>query len=234
MLEALSPDQRNEPKALMVIAEVEAWLLAEDGDAEGAAALVERAARQAMDVGFRLVAAISLGLCVRLGVVDRAAGMLEEICRDVPPDFGLYTSLRDVAVALRERRPAAVVEPAARLASAGMPPTALDAISLARTMRPSNETRYRLDRLFGAWASEVDAPLRRRRESPVLSRRELDVAARAADRQRTREIAQALGISPSTVNNQLNSVFRKLGVSSRDELREALVELGRANVGGQT
>jgi len=234
LLDALSPDQRNEPKALMVIAEVEAWLLADDGDAEEAATVVERAARQAIDVGFRLVAAISLGLCLRLGVVDRAAAMLEEICRDVPPDFGLYTSLRDLAVALRERRPAAVVEPAARLASAGMPPTALDAISLARTMRPSNETRYRLDRLFGAWASEVDAPLRRRRESPVLSRRELDVAARAADRQRTREIAQALGISPSTVNNQLNSVFRKLGVSSRDELRDVLVELGRPTAGGQT
>ena len=32
----------------------------------------------------------------------------------------------------------------------------------------------------------------------------------------------------------LNSVFRKLGVSSRDELRDVLVELGRPTAGGQT
>jgi DNA-binding CsgD family transcriptional regulator len=63
-----------------------------------------------------------------------------------------------------------------------------------------------------------------------LSRRELEVASRAASRARTKEIAQALGLSESTVNNQLHSAFRKLGVSSRDELREVLAELGLSGV----
>jgi len=63
-----------------------------------------------------------------------------------------------------------------------------------------------------------------------LSRRELEGASRAASRARTKEIAQALGLSESTVNNQLHSAFRKLGVSSRDELREVLAELGLSGV----
>jgi DNA-binding NarL/FixJ family response regulator len=44
----------------------------------------------------------------------------------------------------------------------------------------------------------------------------------AADGMMNREIAQALFVTTKTVENQLGSVFRKLGVRSRDELRRAL------------
>ncbi|WP_183094015.1 helix-turn-helix transcriptional regulator [Nocardioides stalactiti] len=55
-----------------------------------------------------------------------------------------------------------------------------------------------------------------------LSPREREVAAMAADRLRTKEIADRLGLSPRTVDNHLHSVYTKLGVSRRDDLAAAL------------
>lgn len=56
----------------------------------------------------------------------------------------------------------------------------------------------------------------------ALTSREIDVARLAARRMRSREIAQTLGVSSRTVDNHLGRAFRKLGVTSRDELPAAL------------
>lgn len=56
----------------------------------------------------------------------------------------------------------------------------------------------------------------------LLSQRELDVARRAASRQRSREIAEVLGLSARTVDNHLARVFRKLRLTNRTELAEVL------------
>lgn len=60
----------------------------------------------------------------------------------------------------------------------------------------------------------------------MLSRREYEVAALAAQRLTAKEIAAINDVSPHTVTNQLNSAFRKLGISSRSELREVWAEMG--------
>jgi DNA-binding CsgD family transcriptional regulator len=226
ILDSMEPAQRNEPKAIMMIAECEAWLAQAEGDPRRAAAIIEHAAQAAAAVGFRLVAAISLGVCIRLGKVERAAGMLEELCTQVPAEFGLYTALRDVAVSLRDKDPAAMPGAAARLVRAGMAPTALDAITLARKMRRSPEVERRLGAVEVMASAGVDAPLLQRREAALLTPKELEVALAAASRERSREIAERLEVSVRTVDNQLQSVYRKLGVGSRDELREALIETG--------
>lgn len=57
---------------------------------------------------------------------------------------------------------------------------------------------------------------------PVLTARERTVAQRAALGESTADIASALHVSPNTVKTQLRSVYRKLGVSTRDELFAAL------------
>ena len=225
VVDSLEPDQRAEPKTALLVAECEAWLAHAAGDDAAAEDLVVAAAQKAMSVGFRVVAAISLGLCIRLGRVERAAGLLSEICAELPPQFVLYTSLRDLAVALRDGRPEHVPEPATRLARAGMAPTALDAIILALRLQPGAEVRRRLERLVSTLVPDVDAPLLQLVEVPVLTSREHQIALAAAGRERSREIAARLGISVRTVDNQLQSAYRKLGVSSRDELREALAEL---------
>lgn len=59
-------------------------------------------------------------------------------------------------------------------------------------------------------------------EDGVLTEREWEVAGRAARRERSREIADDLGLSVRTVDNHLARAYRKLGISGRDELAEAL------------
>lgn len=48
------------------------------------------------------------------------------------------------------------------------------------------------------------------------------MARAAATRRRSRLIAEDLGLSVRTVDNHLARVFRKLGVTGRDELAEVL------------
>ncbi|HXY44897.1 MAG TPA: helix-turn-helix transcriptional regulator, partial [Acidimicrobiales bacterium] len=58
-----------------------------------------------------------------------------------------------------------------------------------------------------------------------LTPQELQIALLLAERRTTREAAAALFLSPKTVEYHLRSVYRKLGVASRDELAGAM---GRA------
>jgi DNA-binding CsgD family transcriptional regulator len=56
----------------------------------------------------------------------------------------------------------------------------------------------------------------------ALTPGEVRVARMAADGMTNREIAQSLFVTAKTVENQLGNAYRKLGVGSRDQLREAL------------
>jgi ATP/maltotriose-dependent transcriptional regulator MalT len=55
-----------------------------------------------------------------------------------------------------------------------------------------------------------------------LSERELQIARLAATGLSNKDIAEALHLSPRTVENKLHSAYSKLGVRGRDELAEAL------------
>jgi DNA-binding CsgD family transcriptional regulator len=69
----------------------------------------------------------------------------------------------------------------------------------------------------------VSTPLLGSSEGAVmLTRREREVASLAASGLSSREIADRLYVSVRTVDNQLQRVYNKLGVSGRDGLREAL------------
>jgi DNA-binding CsgD family transcriptional regulator len=62
------------------------------------------------------------------------------------------------------------------------------------------------------------------RERYGLTPRETRVAALVAARSGSREIAEALGISPHTARRHAEAVLRKLGVHSRSDVRERLRE----------
>ena len=53
---------------------------------------------------------------------------------------------------------------------------------------------------------------------PALTEAEQDIALRVFQGETTQRIARARGVSAKTVGNQLESIFRKLGVASRTEL----------------
>jgi DNA-binding NarL/FixJ family response regulator len=55
------------------------------------------------------------------------------------------------------------------------------------------------------------------------------VAELAAQGPTNREIAQALFVTPKTVEVHLSSVYRKLGISSRSQLGRALADPVRAD-----
>jgi DNA-binding CsgD family transcriptional regulator len=61
-----------------------------------------------------------------------------------------------------------------------------------------------------------------------LTPSERRVADMAAEGPTNREIAQALFVTPKTVEVHLSSVYRKLGISSRSQLADALGEPGRS------
>ncbi len=61
-----------------------------------------------------------------------------------------------------------------------------------------------------------------RSEDESLTAREREIAALAAARVRSKEVAARLGLSVRTVDNHLGNVFRKLGIQGRDELADAL------------
>jgi len=58
-----------------------------------------------------------------------------------------------------------------------------------------------------------------------LSARELEVAYRLWSGDRVQAIAEALFVSPSTVRNQLSSIYRKLGLGTQQELIDYLREI---------
>jgi DNA-binding NarL/FixJ family response regulator len=61
-----------------------------------------------------------------------------------------------------------------------------------------------------------------------LTPSEWRVAQGAAEGARNREIAQALFVTPKTVEVHLSSVYRKLGISSRSQLPAVIAESLRA------
>ncbi len=67
-----------------------------------------------------------------------------------------------------------------------------------------------------------------------LTKREREVIHQAFSGKTDKEIAQALGNSPRTVQHQLESVYRKLGVRTRMEAVSRLLLSPRAWSGGMS
>ena len=77
-----------------------------------------------------------------------------------------------------------------------------------------------------SWASACGDPrtpmLAQGTNAALLTRREREIAGLAASGRTTREIADLLVVSPRTVDNHLQRVYGKLGISRRTDLAEAM------------
>jgi DNA-binding CsgD family transcriptional regulator len=139
----------------------------------------------------------------------------------------LLLAMNQHAAASLQNDPTALVEAAAALAATGQYGPAVDAADEAAALYRSRSDSER-ERLAAKRAAEYasrssDFRLRRPRDlSITLTGRERDIAEAAAGRESSREIAERLGLSVRTVETHLANVYRKLGVSSRADLRKEL------------
>lgn len=212
--------------AVLQRAQCHAYLCAAEGDLAAAATTIIDVVTDAVASGYRFLGALTLSDAIRFGEVERTAALAEQLCAGMAERVEPCLAVRDLAAALRDRRPDLVAPIAERLARAGPALTAVDGLALALALPAEESVRRHLHSLAASLSADVDAPLLQHRELPALTPRELEVAQAAAQRLRAREIAERMGVSVRTVENQLYSVYRKLGVESRDALRDALDELG--------
>jgi DNA-binding NarL/FixJ family response regulator len=201
------------------------WATVGEGKVHDAVAGVLEEAERLGARGLVTSAAQLLHDALRVAGTAAVAESLEAVSAGMEGD--LAVARRAHARAVCDDDPAAAVEAARRLAAAGAdlaaaelaagavprlrrrgsPAAARAALQQARTWRES---------CVGAATPELLMP------TVTLTPRQLEVARRAAAGERSRAIADQLGVSVRTVENLLQRAYERLGVSGRDELAVAL------------
>ena len=210
-----------------VISRGKAWLCVAGGEQSRACELLTEAADRAAASKLRIAEARLLHDLARLGRPDAVAARLAELAELVDGEL----------VAARASHAAALVAGnAAELDAAGRAFEAAGASLLAAEAYTSAAAAYRSDglaRLASASArkaeemvaacGDVRTPGLATSGSPEgLTRREREVAGLAAAGDSSRDIAAKLYLSVRTVDNHLQNVYGKLGVTSREELARIL------------
>jgi DNA-binding CsgD family transcriptional regulator len=207
-----------------------AWTAASTGDVAGAVQLLSGLiARLRADglAGHELLALYDL---VRLGRADLAADRMADLLETVPGGWaarlllrnaraaadgdadGLFAAARDFSAHGYLVFAAEAAATAVRTFRAARDPQALAASTLL------TDVLARCDTLHTPALLALQ---------PALTSRERQVAELAAEGARSREIADQLFLSPRTVENHLQRVYAKLGVSGRMELAPALRSLSQ-------
>jgi DNA-binding NarL/FixJ family response regulator len=220
---------RNLPPAVFLPAEQQlglAWSKLADGDPQEARSLLAAAADEAQDSGHRTSESWLRHDLLRLGNL-RQAGRLAELADDC--QGALVPAYAAHAAALSRRDPVELDECSRRFEALGMALLAAEAATEAadnhrRAGSPRSATASTkravdlLDRCEGARtpalvSSDVIVP---------LTDREREVAAMAARGLASRDIASRLSLSPRTVENHLQRIYAKLGITNRAELADTL------------
>lgn len=224
LLRELDAASRRIVLADLQAAQAESWIAFRTG-AEAPTASIERAVSAAAGTGHDGWLAFAAHGAIRMG---RAEGVLEVLrAADPQPNAASFGLIVAHGEALVRRDAPGLVQAAEALEAAGLRGAAHDAARQAIEVsgpRASNEVTRRARVLWGRVTEQLSPPPRstRSRGGEALSSREWSIASAAAARERNREIADRLGLSLRTVENHLASVYRKLGVRGRDELRAAL------------
>ena len=200
-----------------------AWVSVCAGELSRAREILRSAAERAAACQLRVAEAKVLHDVARLGQPEAVAPRLAVIAAEV--DGGFVAALAAHATAL-------VRASAAGLAAAGQAFEALGAALLAAEAYLAAAAAYR----SGGQARSATAMSRRAAELAIacgdartpglspgatmwrLTRREQEIAAMAAAGASSREIADRLVLSVRTVDNHLQNIYSKLGVTRRDEL----------------
>jgi DNA-binding CsgD family transcriptional regulator len=199
------------------------WALAAAGDLAGARRAALAAADMAATMGYRSSEAWLLHDLVRLGDPSTAVARLTQLAQIC--EGALIAAYALHAEAAAAERPEALIEAADAFERIGAVLVAAEAATAA-----GHAYQRRGERRAGAAALGRAATLAARCEGArtpglatidtvlPLTRRERDIATLAAQNVPSKEIAARLFLSVRTVNNHLQNVYTKLGVTSRAEL----------------
>ena len=204
-----------------------AWTAAARGERSAAASMLTTAARQAAERELFVVEAALRHDLVRLGnptpEVARLAELADVIDGDLTPTMAAHAS------ALVRAVPDELDAVARRFAALGVDLLAAEAaLDAAAGFRRSGLTRRAAE--SEGWARQLLATcgvvrtpaMRVRLDVTELTAREREVATLAAGGMSNRAIAEALYLSPRTVENHLQRIYDKLGVAGRAELPGAI------------
>ncbi|WP_435279793.1 LuxR C-terminal-related transcriptional regulator [Streptomyces sp. 1222.5] len=213
----------------------EAWYYAARGDLARSRMVLTRAAKRARESGHVTSEALLLTDVARLGgakeVVDRLAE-LTQLC-----DGAFAATRAHLAAALATDDPDQLLCAAAELEAVGAYLLAAEAANAAATAwQRTGQTRLATGATNQAQASAAYCPGARTplltaatTTTASLTQREHEVALLAAAGTASKDIATALHLSVRTVDNHLQRVYTKLGVTTRRELAGVI----RREIGGQ-
>jgi ATP/maltotriose-dependent transcriptional regulator MalT len=207
-----------------------AWSLVAVGDLPGARGVLRAAADLAARRGYAGCEAWLLHDVARLGDAASVAGRLEELATRCEGD--LVAAYNFHAAAAATGSPDALVDATDQFDGLGATLLAAEAAKEAAQAfqrRGDRRGAAALGVRSSALASSCEGARTPALTAAVmvapLTRRERDIAALAAQGQSSQEIADHLFLSVRTVNNHLQSVYAKLGVSGRRQLAGALADL---------
>lgn len=221
LLAQLDAAHLDDVKVTLQAAEARAWLAADDP--ARAIGEIGAAVARGAELGHLLLTALTASVGIRAG----GAAAFAEPLAGMAAYSGctLVTTLAETAAACRDADASAAIELAPRIQSMGLNALALDTVRAALGWAGGERMLERRARVLATELSlTVVAPRRGRdaREQTGLTEREWVIARAAARRERSREIAERLGVSVRTIDNHLASVYRKLGVGGRAELEDEL------------
>jgi DNA-binding CsgD family transcriptional regulator len=204
-----------------------AWVSVAVGELSRAREILTSAADRAAEAGLRIGEARLRHDLARLGHPGQVAPRLAELAAQV--DGELVPALAAHAAALASGKAADLEAAGHRLESIGAALLAAEAFLAAAASfrsaglgRPAAALTARATALL-ARCGDVQTPgLASETLAGRLTKRELEIAAMATAGAASREIAAKLVLSVRTVDNHLQNVYAKLGVTGREELTAAL------------
>jgi DNA-binding CsgD family transcriptional regulator len=204
-----------------------AWVAAGGGDLAGARARLEEAAELGAELGDLVGRSAALHALARFGqpaeVCDRLAEVAARIDGDLAPARARHAEVLTSGDARGLERVSADFEALgadllAAEASADAAVARRQAGEGREAAAAERRTALLVDRCEGAVTPALQATDARARLTPA----ERETAVLAAVGRANKEIAEQLFLSPRTVENRLQRVYEKLGVSGRTQLPEAL------------
>lgn len=163
----------------------------------------------------------------RLGQPAPVASRLAELAGRVEGDFAAARAAHAAALVVGsgpdlEACGRRFEELGALLLAAEAQAAAAKAYQSAGLARLASAAARRADELIASCGDVQTPALTTSRAAEQLTKREREVAGLAAAGESSREIAAKLVLSVRTVDNHLQNIYSKLGVTSRDELARAL------------